>query len=157
MKGFLNRRQIPKELQIRLEDGDPEDGHYIAQNLQGALPAIALTGHPALSSAIANDVAADLVFTQQLYGYGHAGDTLLTLSTSGRSKNVIYAIKLARALKIHTVCMTGSEPVEIHELCDVSILAPETSTPRVQELHIAIYHWMCEALEKTFFGEQSST
>src|SRR5690606_2055947 len=82
MKGFELKRPVSAEMREKLIQQNPEIGAYLADKLQGALPAIALTTHSALISAISNDVTSDMVFAQQVYGYGQAGDVLLSISTS---------------------------------------------------------------------------
>ncbi|MCA1754791.1 MAG: SIS domain-containing protein [Spirochaeta sp.] len=153
MKGYLKSRPVSAELRDNLVRQHPTDGEYLADHLQGALPALALTGHASLSSAYANDVAADMVFAQQLYGYGRPGDMLLAISTSGNSANVVNAVKLAQVLDIHSIGLTGADGGLLADLCTVTIRVPETSTPRIQELHLPVYHWLCEALEEHFFRD----
>lgn len=152
MKGYLKARPVPKALRKQLVGRHPTDGEYLADHLQGALPAVALTGHASLSSAYANDVAADMGFAQQLYGYGRPGDMLLAISTSGNSRNVVNAVKLAQVLDISTIGLTGAAGGLLADLCTVTIRVPEHSTPRIQELHLPVYHWLCEAIEEHFFA-----
>jgi len=153
MKGYLKARPVPGELRKQLVRRHPTDGNYLADHLQGALPAIALTGHASLSSAFANDVAADMGFAQQLYGYGRQGDMLLAISTSGNSVNVVNAVKLAQVLGISIIGLTGAGGGLLADLCTVTIRVPERSTPRIQELHLPVYHWLCESLEEHFFPD----
>jgi D-sedoheptulose 7-phosphate isomerase len=151
MKGYLKKRPVPDEFRQILTRQEPERGAYLADHLQGALPAIALTGHPSLSTAFANDVAADMVFAQQVYGFGAPGDVLLAISTSGTSANVVNAVCVAKAVGMETIGLTGRDGGRLAELCTVSIIVPESGTPRIQELHLPVYHWLCEALEERFF------
>ena len=109
MKGFLLKRRPDQDMIEKLKKKYPDTWEYLADNLQGALPAISLTNHPALSTAFSNDVAPDMVFAQQVFGYAKEGDVLLGLSTSGNSKNVINAIKIAKTLNIKTIAMTGEK------------------------------------------------
>jgi len=152
MKSFSLKRQIPASFENLLNEKYPEEGGYLAEHLQGALPAISLVSQRALISAYANDVAADMVYAQQVFGYGQAGDALIALSTSGNSKNVINAVKVAAAMDIHTICMTNSHGGKLGQLCDVSIKVPRETTPEAQELHLPIYHALCELMEERFFG-----
>ncbi|WP_018526006.1 D-sedoheptulose-7-phosphate isomerase [Alkalispirochaeta alkalica] len=151
MKGYLKPRPVPSHIREALKNTSGNHGEYLADHLQGALPAISLTGHPALGSAFSNDVAPDMIFAQQLYGYGRPGDVLLGISTSGNAVNVLNALRVARASGIQSIGLTGEQGGALAELCDLAIRVPETLTPRVQELHLPIYHWLCEALEQCFF------
>lgn len=150
MKGFLSKRKINKEFADALKSEYPEDGEYLSKNLQEAVPAISLTGHSALLSAFANDVAPDMVYAQQVYGYGKKGDLFIGLSTSGNSKNVVNAAKIAKAKGLSTIAFTGSAPSKL-DMCDVVLKAPETETFKVQEYHLPIYHYLCAELEKNLF------
>jgi phosphoheptose isomerase len=152
MKGFLLERKIQPEDEGKIRAVFPEDADYIVRNLQGALPAISLVGHTALSTAFINDVAADMVFAQQVYGYGKLGDILVGLSTSGNSKSVIHAIKVAKAMGIKTIGMTGQSGGALRYLCDISIPVPSAETYRIQEYHLPIYHALCAMVEAEFFG-----
>jgi D-sedoheptulose 7-phosphate isomerase len=152
MKGFMSKRPVPDAFREKLLQAAPEDGAYIADRLQGALPAISLVSHTALITAYANDVAADLIFAQQVYGYGKPQDVLLGLSTSGNSRNVLLAVKTARAMGLKTIGMTGRTGGAMASCCDVCIRVPHDSTPDVQERHLPIYHALCIMLEEEFFG-----
>lgn len=143
MKGFYKRRRLPAEEKIRFgEQGD---------KLQGALPAIALTQHNALSTAFLNDVDPEMVFAQQVYGYGREGDVFLGLSTSGNSLNVVSAAKVAAAKKMKVITMTGKDGGMLKELSDVCLVVPAGVTADIQELHLPIYHALCAMLEEYFF------
>ncbi len=152
MKGFLLRRPIPADFRAKLGKIDGESADYIADSLQGALPAISLVSHTALSTAFANDMAPDLVFAQQVYGYGKPGDVLIGISTSGNSSNVLHALRVAKAADLRTIGLTGSSGGRMKELCDVTICVPYEQTPDIQERHLPIYHALCILLEKEFFG-----
>ncbi len=152
MKGFMLRRPIGYETRDKLQKLFPDDGQYLADNLQGALPALSLVSHSAISSAFINDVQADMVFAQQVYGYGKQGDVLLGISTSGNSANVINAVKIAKSLEMKTIGLTGETCSKIKKLCDVTICAPDTETYRIQEYHLPIYHALCAMIEEDFFG-----
>lgn len=152
MKGFKLPRPIDDELANACKSINAEMGTTIAEHLQGALPAIALTGHPGLSTAFMNDCVPELVFAQQMLGFGNSGDTFLAISTSGNSKNIIYAAIVAKAKGVKMVGLTGSKPSRLAELADVCIQVPETETYKVQELHLPVYHCLCLMLEERFFG-----
>jgi D-sedoheptulose 7-phosphate isomerase len=153
MKGFARARPLGPELRGRLEAVDADMGGRLAASLQSALPAIALTGHAALSSAFSNDVDPALVFAQQVLGYGRAGDVLLAISTSGRAANVLHAAVAARALGLKVIGLTGEGGGELAALCDICLSVPERETWKAQELHQSIYHAACLAIEAAFFAE----
>jgi D-sedoheptulose 7-phosphate isomerase len=151
MKEFAVKRPLSEDMKKALaEAGD--DG-YIGANLQGALPAVSLVGVTALESAYANDAAPDLGFAQQVFGLGNRGDLLLGITTSGNSKNVIYAAKTAKAKGIKTVALTGCGGGKIKDICDCAIVAPADETYKIQEFHLPIYHTLCLVLENEFFKD----
>ena len=152
MKGFLRPRSIPDAVQAMLIETCGEDGRYLAHHLQGGLPAISLVSQFGLFTAFVNDVAADMVFAQQVYGYGQPGDVLWGISTSGNSPNVLYAAQIARSLGLRTVGLTGADGGKLANWCDVLIRVPYTMVPEVQERHLPIYHALCAALELEFFS-----
>jgi len=152
MKGFLLRRPVPEALRAALRDTDPTTAEYLADHLQGALPAISLVSQAALTTAFANDVAADMAFAQQVYGYGRPGDVLLGISTSGNSRNVANAIRVARAIGVRTLGLTGQGGGVLTDLCEVAIRVPWADVADVQERHLAIYHAVCAQLEEDFFA-----
>jgi D-sedoheptulose 7-phosphate isomerase len=152
MKGYFLKREVPASVRAAISECFPDDADYLADHLQGALPAISLVSQSALISAYANDVAADMVYAQQVYGYGQPGDSLLALSTSGNSTNMVNAVKVAASLGVRTIGLTSAKGGQLADLCDVCIRVPRESTPDVQELHLPIYHALCELLEGRFFG-----
>lgn len=127
-------------------------GEVIASKLQKAIPAISLSSQTALITAIGNDSSYDMIYAQQVYGYGHAGDCLIALSTSGNSANVITAVKTAQALKMKTVGITGQKIGQLQELCDICIQVPAEFTSSIQEYTLPIYHALCAMLETEAFG-----
>ena len=155
MKAFILPRKLNETESDTLKTLDPENGGYMAANLQGALPAISLSGEPALMTAYINDVAADMVYAQQVWGYGREGDVLLALSTSGRSKNVVLACTAARARGMKVIGMTGNQGRDVGERSDVLIAVPATETYQVQELHLPVWHALCLMLEEEFFGDKN--
>ena len=152
MKGFVLKRELPPELRGRLVAQDAEMGGRLALSLQGALPAIALTQHPSLSTAYANDVDSALAFSQQLLGYAVAGDVFWGISTSGNAKNVLHAAVTARALGLKVLGLTGQGGGALTKSCDICLAVPERETYKVQELHLPVYHAICLTLEATFFS-----
>lgn len=151
MKGFVEPRKLSNDFIERLVAADAEMGKELGDKLQGTLPAIALVGHVGLSTAYLNDVDPLLGFAQQLSGYGNAGDVFLAISTSGNSKNILYACTVAKAKGMKIVGLTGGTGGKLKDIADVTIIAPEKETYKIQEYHLPIYHWLCLALEDTFF------
>lgn len=154
MKEFKLKRKVYSDQATALKAIDPELGQVLADNLQGALPAICLTGHSSLATAFMNDANADLVFAQQVNGYGKPGDVFLGISTSGNSKNVLYAAVNAKAKGLKVIGLTGAKESKLMKYADVCIRVPETETYKIQELHLPVYHCLCLMLEEKFFGEK---
>ena len=149
MKGFRLKRCL-KESDKKRFDG-LENGKYISSNLQGTLRAVSLVSQSALMTAYINDVKSDLVFAQQVWGYGDAGDVLLAFSTSGNSENVYNAAVTAKALGCKTVSVTGKDGGRLKAESDVCIILPSFDTARIQEYTLPVYHVLCAALESEFF------
>lgn len=152
MKVFKLSRKPETDFAERLVAENQELGSVLAENLQGALPAIALDGHPALSTAYMNDCEPLLCFAQQVNGYGKSGDVFLGISTSGNSKNVLYAATTAHAKGMKVIGLTGAKDSKLKDMSDVCIKAPQTETYMIQELHLPIYHCLCLMLENRFFA-----
>lgn len=153
MKAFILPRKIAEADQKKICEYS-KHADYINANLQGALPAISLVNEMSLLTAYANDVAPDLDFAQQVYGYGNKGDILIGISTSGNSNNVIYACEVAKAKEMVTVGLTGENGGKIREIADFLINVPQEETYKIQELHLPVYHAICLALENEFFGAE---
>lgn len=145
MKGFLKRRPLPEHDKKRIIESGLTD------NLQGALPAISLVSQTSISTAFMNDVEPDMVFAQQVYGYKAEHNVLIGITTSGNSRNVVNAVKIARAFNMNTIGLTGITGGALNSLCSVTIKAPATETYRVQEYHLPIYHALCAMVEAEFF------
>lgn len=152
MKSFEGRRPLAKELQDELISLSPETGKMLAEKLQQGLPAISLTVHQSLITAIANDISGEVIYAQQVVGWGNKGDVLIGLSTSGNSQNVIDAMIVARAKGLITIGMTGETGGKMREWSDVLINVPQRRTAYVQELHLPVYHALCMLVEIEFFG-----
>jgi len=151
MKGFVKRRQVPEEMARKMEEIDREAGKELAGKLQGGLPAIALTGHPGLSTAFLNDVDGLMVYAQQVYGYGQEGDVFLGISTSGNAANVYYGLVAAKAKGMKVIGLTGKDGGKLGKNADTAIIVPEQETYKIQELHLPVYHTLCLMLEEYFF------
>lgn len=152
MKGFKLPRKPDTDFADKLMKENVEFGTILAENLQGALPAIALDGHPALSTAYMNDCEPLLCFAQQVNGYGNAGDIFLGISTSGNSKNILYAATTAHAKGMKVIGLTGAKSNKLEQMSDVCIKVPQTETYMIQELHLPVYHCLCLMLEEEFFS-----
>lgn len=151
MKEFKLKREVYKEQAANMKQIDEQLGSVLANHLQGALPAITLTSHSSLTTAFMNDSQPELVFAQQVNGYGKAGDVLLGISTSGNSMNVLYAAVTAKAKGLKVIGLTGQNDSRLKSLSDVCIQVPETETYKIQELHLPVYHCLCMMLEEHFF------
>lgn len=152
MKSFKMPRKPGIAFAEKLVAENSELGSVLAENLQETLPAIALDGHLALSTAYMNDCEPLLCFAQQVNGYGKEGDVFLGISTSGNSKNVLYAATTAHAKGMKVIGLTGAKDSKMKDMSDVCIKAPQTETYMIQELHLPIYHCLCLMLEDKFFG-----
>jgi phosphoheptose isomerase len=150
MKSFRFKRPIPKEFRDAYRRVNGEDA---PEWLEGTLPAISLVSQTALSTAFGNDEASVGIFAQQVLGYGRAGDVFLAISTSGNSNNVVEAAKVARALGVKVISLTGARESRLTPLSDVCVQVPRTEVFQVQELHLPVYHCLCAAAEADLFGE----
>jgi D-sedoheptulose 7-phosphate isomerase len=153
MKSFEGYRPLEAKLQKSLKELSPERGNMLAEKLQQGLPAVSLTAHNALITAIANDISGDMIFAQQVTGWGNKGDILIGLSTSGNSQNVVDALIVAKAKGLITIGMTGETGGQMREFCDVLINVPEKRTAFVQELHLPVYHVICMMVENEMFNK----
>ncbi|MCX6345336.1 MAG: SIS domain-containing protein [Armatimonadetes bacterium] len=151
MKGFLSKREMPKSHADLFSKSGLADWGFLSKKLQRGVPAISLSGHTALVTAIMNDIDPYMIYAQQVYVYGKPEDMLIGLSTSGNAKNVCNALKVARVMGIPTVGFTGSGNPEFEKLCDIVVKAPEQETYRVQEYHLPIYHTICLMVEQELF------
>jgi phosphoheptose isomerase len=152
MNKFLLRRPADAKVLQRLSSLGFDKDSRIATLLQQSLPAISLVSQIALITAISNDNSPDMIFAQQVYGYGKAGDVLIALSTSGNSPNVLNAVKVALALDMITIGFTGEKESEISRISSITVKVPSPTTFMVQELHLPVYHLLCAVAEEEFFG-----
>ena len=152
MKSFEGNRPLAKPLQDKLTELSPETGKMLAEKLQQGLPAISLTVHQSLITAIANDINGEVIYAQQVVGWGNTGDVLIGLSTSGNAQNVIDAMIVAKAKGLTTIGITGETGGKMKEWSDILINVPERRTAYVQELHLPVYHAICMMVEKEIFG-----
>jgi phosphoheptose isomerase len=152
MKKFRIKRPVDPVLRDKLLSLGYDFAEQIASQLEGALPAISLVSHTSIITAIANDIGGDMIFAQQVYGYGKKGDILIGLTTSGNSGNILTAVKVARALDMQVIGFTGESGGKMKGLCNVTVCVPDSVTFQIQELHLPIYHLLCAMLEEEFFG-----
>ena len=153
MKGFYLLRSLSFADQDRLAETCGDDANLLAEKLQYGLPALSLVSHSSLITAIANDLDGDMIFAQQIWGLGKPGDVLLSISTSGNSRNVLLAAKVARAKKITVIGLTGRDGGQLAPLCDVLIDVQSDNVAKIQELHLPIYHEICQSIEAHYFAE----
>ncbi|MCL4517420.1 MAG: SIS domain-containing protein [Firmicutes bacterium] len=152
MKGFLADRGIPEDHRKSFQELWGEEGREIAGRLQRAIPAISLAAQVPLITAVVNDIGADLIFAQQVYGYGAPGDVLVAISTSGNSLDVVRAVQVARVIGMKTIGMAGKDGGRLHGMCEVSIRVPYGQAAEIQEAHEAVYHALCAMVEADLFG-----
>ena len=134
--------------------GSAADSQHLLAELVGRymknrkpLASVALTTDTSVITAISNDFTFDDIFSRQIEAIGNEGDILYATSTSGKSKNIISALKTARSLKIKTIGIIGNDDYGLKDLCNIIISAPAVRSDRIQEMHIAIGHIICEILE----------
>lgn len=155
MKGFYLKRPLCSQKAEKIRAATEALLPGAADFMQQGLPAIALTGHAALSTAVQNDCHPLLAAAQQVLGYGVAGDVIIGISTSGNAKNVALALSTAKALGLQTLGLTGGNGGWLAQNCACAIVVPGHSPADVQELHLPVYHTLCAMLEAKFFGENA--
>lgn len=135
--------------------GSAADSQHLAAELmgrykidRGPLPALSLTVDTSALTAIANDYTFCDVFSRQLRGIGRRGDVLVALSTSGTSRNVLYALETARELGVTSIGLTGEDGGSMRMACDFCVCVPSRETNHIQEMHIAVGHIICSIVEK---------
>jgi D-sedoheptulose 7-phosphate isomerase len=153
---MLKSYTLPRPLDAAMVDrlaGAGDNGDMLSHVLERGLRAMVLGLNHSLSSALENDVSAPAIgYAQELLVMGRPGDVLLGISTSGNARNVCYAAQVARALDMTVVSLTGEGGGRLAPLADIAIRAPATQTDRIQELHVHLYHCLCEMLEIHFFA-----
>jgi D-sedoheptulose 7-phosphate isomerase len=151
LKSFMLKRSLDNDgKNAFLEFG--EEGEKLQDNLQKAIKAIPLNSFNSALTAYMNDVNPELVFAQLVYALGAKNDVLLSISTSGNSKNIYYASITAKTIGLKNLGLTGEEGGKLKDLCDICIRVPETETYKIQELHLPVYHFLCAGLEEELFG-----
>ena len=152
MKDFVIKRPIPETFSKALKKTASSRAEYLINNLQQTIPAISLVSQTALASAMSNDISADIIFAQQVYGYGKKNDVLIALSTSGNSANICDALYVAKAKGMKSIGLTGKSGGKMKGLCNITVCVPEQETYKIQEFHLPIYHTICLMLESEIFG-----
>jgi D-sedoheptulose 7-phosphate isomerase len=137
--------------------GSAADAQHVAaefigrfQRERNALAAVALTADSSIVTAVGNDYGFDLVFTRQIEALGREGDVALGISTSGRSTNVVQALKAARRRQLTAIALTGRDGGPVGAAADIHINVPSDSTARVQEVHRTLLHVICDLVERSF-------
>jgi D-sedoheptulose 7-phosphate isomerase len=153
MKTFNKKRNIDEYNNFYIKKYFPESSEYLIKNLAGAFPVISLVNETSLITALCNDVDNNIIFAQQVYGYGMKGDILLCLSTSGNSKNIIYAAQIAKTLDLKVISLTGNNGGELKKYSNILINVPFEKTYIIQEYHMPIYHTICLAIENEKYGD----
>ncbi|MBQ7173752.1 MAG: SIS domain-containing protein [Clostridia bacterium] len=151
-KGFVLPRKLSEKDQAAF-DSFGKDGKQIAKKLQYGIPAVALTGSEAISTAVINDNGAEMMFAQQAYALVEAGDIFIGISTSGNAENVCLAAITAKAKGAYTIGLCGKDGGKLAKLSDNSLVVALCDTFRIQEKHLPLYHAYCLCLEEEFFGE----
>ena len=151
MKGFLKKRPLDDSKKAEMKSKCALVDDELLNKLQGGLPAVAIPSITALNSAFCNDVDPELVYAQPVMALAKENDVLIGISTSGNSKNVFGAVKVAKALGIKVIGLTGKTGGKLKQNADICICVPETETFKIQELHLPIYHYICASVEEHFF------
>ncbi len=150
VKGFKKKRSLPKaQIEAINKWGDGQND--IGSKLQQGLPAINLGAQMSVITATVNDIDGDAIFAQQVLAYGSPKDVLLGISTSGNSKNVLYAMEAARQKEMCIIGLTGGKGGAFCGITDCNICVPSNETAEIQEMHTPVYHVLCEMLENEFW------
>lgn len=157
MKSFQRSRSLSIQEKEAFRACAGAEGLRLADRLEHAIPAVSLVSQVGVSTAFANDVGAEAVFAQLVYGYGKKKDLLWALSTSGNSVNVVYAAYAAKVRQMKILAMTGEADSRLDALANLTIRAPSLDTAQIQEYHLPIYHCLCAMLEAEYYsGPQPS-
>lgn len=151
MKGFMKKRHLSEEKKQKMRLRYPSIEEDTLDGLQMALPAIPLSSFGALCSAFSNDEDPSLVYAQGVMALGAERDVLLAISTSGNSKNVIEAARVAKSLGMTVLGLSGQTGGILRDVADACVCVPERETYKIQELHLPVYHYVCAKIEEHFF------
>ena len=153
LKSFELKRKLSEKMYKKLKDLYGDEGTFIADNLQQAVKAIPLTSFCAYSTAFLNDCNEKMMFAQLVNALGIKDDILISISTSGNSKNVVYASMLAKSMGIKVIALTGETGGKLKDIADITINVPSKRVYRIQEYHLPIYHLICLCVESELFEE----
>ena len=153
LKSFELKRKLSDRSYKKLEKEYGEEGVLIANNLQQGVKAIPLTSFCAYNTAFLNDCNEKMMFAQLVNSLGIDGDILISISTSGNSKNVVYASMLAKTMGIKVIALTGETGGKLKNIADILINVPSKRVYRIQEYHLPIYHLICLCVESELFEE----
>lgn len=151
MKSFCKNRPLPKVLLNAIKKVDSDFYEEKAKFLEAGFPVINISSASALNTALINDTDPEIIYANSVLNLGLKGDVLLAITTSGNSKNVVYATIVAKALGMTVIALTGKNGGEIKQYADECIIVPNKETYRIQEYHLPIYHALCLELEDAFF------
>ena len=151
MKGFLKKRPLSTEEKDRMKKNSPELDDELLSKLQSGLPAVSLPSMTALNTAFCNDAEPELMYAQAVIALAESRDILLAVSTSGNSKSVCAAAKVAKGLGCKIIGLTGQTGGELKGYSDICICVPKEETFKIQELHLPVYHAVCGTVEEYFF------
>ena len=151
LKSFVKKRPISDETRGKLTSLWGEEGDFIADNMQEGVKCIPLTSFCAFNTAFLNDCNEKLMFAQLVNVLGDSGDVLIAISTSGNSKNVCYAVQVAKAKGVKVIALTGESGGRLKDMADVLLNAPSKETYRIQEYHLPFYHLLCLCIESELF------
>lgn len=152
MKDFLVKRPLSEEKREEMKARCATLSDSVLDTLQLGLPAISLPSVTGFNTAFCNDRDPELVYAQGVLALAREGDVLLAISTSGNARNVTRAVEVAKGLGVTVIGLSGRTGGALRLFADSSIVVPEDETYKIQELHICVYHYLCAALEKHFFG-----
>lgn len=159
---LVERLSAGNKLLVCGNGGSAADAMHISAELVGRflqdrrpIPAIALTANSPIITALSNDYSYDTVFSRQVEALANSGDVVWGISTSGNSRNVVEALRTARAKGGSTLGLTGKGGGAMAEYSDVLMAVPLSDTPRIQEVHLATYHAICEGVEARLFSASS--
>ena len=152
MKDFLIKRPLGEDLKARMRNRLPTIDEGMLDELQLGLPAVSLPSITGFNTAFCNDRDPELVYAQGVLALAGENDVLVAISTSGNAKNVVHAAEVAKGLGLKVIGLSGMTGGKLKGLSDVCICVPECETYKIQEMHLAVYHFICAEIERRFFG-----
>ena len=153
LKGFLKKRPLPPESVQKFAEQNKPGAAELASSLQMGIAAVNLGNAQALVSAFGNDVNPQAAFAQHLWALARPGDIFVGITTGGNAENIRLALIAARAAGVKSVLLTGNKNGVCCEYADIVVAVPEKETFLIQELHLPIYHALCQAVEAALFNE----